>query len=537
VSEIEYLRMEWGKDIIELEKDEETGWTVLLPYRDRASDALVTRILSTWHAASMHPMVGLNKGQDQTPFGLTSPSLRVTLRDQVERFSFTVGTALPLAEGYYAQVGDDATIYSLMGDILEPVPTDLHAYRERALFSGTPEEVKRLEVRAGGSSIQCVRGEQGRWTLLQPLSGRGDAVSIQDFLDTLYAMDISSFVADQVSDPGIYSIDERSAEIRIYLKDQADGEVVRIGGPAQEEGTVYAADAGRLSVFTVPDEVLDLVSADVELFRDHRPVPFLMDQITGVRIQTGTQETRLEKDATTWRIFTPKPRSAAMERIESFLDLWTSPVIQEFLTATNQLSELELKAPLAEMEFITIDGEMNQSGVWSLRVYNDDREDSHRVHLVQDDVWVRLPSALLGPKLSYALSFYSLEVLNVDTDSVTGFSLDSSSATQNVVRSEAGVYSSDTGIVDAEQLGMLEQQVASLVALLPTAYFSKDVDRLTVHIRSSVGISRTLLLGNRTRTGSRYAKLLGDPVIYLLPRDSVELLGRRLVSPEKSGDD
>jgi hypothetical protein len=73
--------------------------------------------------------------------------------------------------------------------------------------------------------------------------------------------------------------------------------------------------------------------------------------------------------------------------------------------------------------------------------------------------------------------------------------------------------------------------------VMPEEFFSDDTDVLTIHVDGSVGISRKLHFGKRTQSGSRYVKLLGDPVIYLVPRNTSSLLLQDLVLPQDPSND
>ena len=523
--EIRYLRIESEDRIIELERSVD-GWMVVLPFRDRADDGIILRLLEGWYATEIDVLAGEQATQDVELFGLTEPRVRVICGDGVDQESFTIGRTLPIGGGAYVNIEGDQKFYIAEEDPQSLVPATLHAFRQRTLIAGSPDQVKRFELRGPGGSVQCVRDESGGWIILEPYSGRGASVSIQDYLETLFQAQVEQFVADQVSDPGIYAIDERSPEIRVYLRDAVEPEVIKLGGAVTGSNLVYAADSSRSSVFAVSQIMVDLLSADVTLFRDHRPVPFTPEKISGVRVLHKNFETRLARTVSNaWTVANRGIHAAAPARVKSLLDLWTAPVVQTFLDRDEAAVTYADIKPIAVLEF---DGQISESGppqLWTLRIFKGPSSSEYVGQVVNENSWVTLPSVLLAEKSVQPLSFYSLNMLSVPAVAITGFTLESRAVTQTVALADSGAFTSESGKVNASHLQDLQKAFDPLVAkavvgdsaeMLPEDFFSGEVDRLIVGVSGSVGISRTLLLGGVTPSGSRFAKVLGDSVVYLV---------------------
>jgi hypothetical protein len=438
-NEVDFLRLEFGDQIIEL-KQEAGEWQVVLPFRDRASDALISGILESWGVLSTSILEDMNSPEDVAAVGLNPPEKVIVVGSKTARMSISVGKSLPLEEGTYIQRAESEGIQIAQGDPFQFIPETLDAFRQKVLFSGLAENVKRFEIRGGERSFQCVREDSGDWRILQPFNGRGDSVSIQNFIENLYQLNVTRFVADQVSDPGIYSIDERSPEIRLYFKREAEADILQIGSAAKESGEVYASDPSRASVFTVSENVIELLETDVVLFRDHRPVPYAPQNVQGVRIRYEESEIQLEQSGLDeWRVRSPEPRPASKNRVAAFLDLWTSPVIREFVTADAKTNLAQNATRVGEVEFITGTGEGETERSWFIHLYESAQPGQRLIYLVQDDTWAIIPSALLEARAAQPLAFYSLQILAAEKKNTVGYTLESSVATQKVFKGEAGV--------------------------------------------------------------------------------------------------
>lgn len=544
--EVDFLRLEYRDQIIELKKESD-HWSIVLPFRDRASDALVDGVLKNWRLISTSPLEGMNAVEDRVSLGLNPAEKRIVVGSKTARRSIHVGKSLPLAEGVYMQRSETEMIQLSSENPFASIPESLNDFRQRNLFSGVLEDVKRFEIRGGEQSIQCVRDDSGAWMILQPVSGRGDAGFIQGFLEALYEIRVSRFVADQVSDPGIYAIDERSPEIRLYFKGEAEADIVQIGSQAKASGEVYASDPSRSSVYTVSNSVAGLLEADVKSFRDHRPVPYLARDIHRVDIRLADKTTQLEQqEGGGWIVKNPEPRPASEDRVTAFLDLWTSPVISGFMDVDTVPPESEERIVAGSLEFTVKGASGDTDQTWPIQFYPSLQPGELQIYLAHDNAWGRVPAALLEERAAQPYAFYSLNILALDKTSMVGFEIESVSFTQKVFKTEGEGYQSEVGVINAEHIERLSDTLVSLEALAAVAesldvrphdYFSANTDILTVHVSGDVGISRKLLLGKRTPSGSRYLKVLGDPVVYLIPSETASLLIQNLVLPPDSLND
>ena len=154
-------------------------------------------------ASSLNPVNADNLVEDKTTdlakYGLTSPSLTVTVREKggkTDEIAF--GDDIPAGSQVYARVGNEPKVYAVASSVktsLDKSPNDL---RDKRLLTFDTNNLTRLDLVSGKSNIEFGKNNRGEWQILKPQPYRADSFQVEELIRKLSdaKMDLSTSAED-----------------------------------------------------------------------------------------------------------------------------------------------------------------------------------------------------------------------------------------------------------------------------------------------------------------------------------------------------
>lgn len=526
------MEVEWvSSDFRLVLQKQPTGWTMDFPVRDWASDARVKEWLHGLARQELYRPDIDAIGADDSRLGLDPPLIQMTVGDGVERTKVDFGRPTALGKGTYVRFPPKDAVWVLRSS-MEDLSPDVLQLRNRELFPFPIEDVQRIELRGASGTMQVKRDTGRTWSLLYPIAARASERVVEDWLEELLAQRIGFFVAENVSDTGVYGLIDNSPEIRLYQEGAAEPVTLVLGDSlSSATGLVYAAVRSRDAVFAVPAALLDLADWSAEELRDRRPVPINRKDLQKVSIEYPGELLSLERNPRgQWDLIRSDRFAADEAKVDSLLKIWTAPIVLRFDDERKgRPPDLEgEKSPEVVLHFVGLDEE-GVSREWSISLPEKASGEVVLAWMEPDLQWVELPSVLFQQALFNPLSFYGKKIFQFDPALVSGWQWESGSGTQRVQRSDspeaaAAVQRQAEWMVGLESIGVVDERTE----LLPSEYFQEPVDRVTVLMEGPGGGSLTVILGNLTTEGHRLARALGAPQIFLLRQEDAERLMKPL---------
>jgi len=549
-SRVDYVR--FRTDTLDLACKKDDGlWYVIRPVRVRADAGEIDRILFGLESLEKADLVPLRemkkKGLTLRDYGLETPQLRFSLKDDAGSRTFFVGHKTPLGNQVYVQEKDRKAVLVAEARLLDLVPASLDALRDHKLFTGTRYEVERLEVRGPSGFMQFSRAVDGQWKLQQPVATGADPGAVRSLLDLLYNARIERFIADTLSDPAAYGLDDSASRVSLWTEGKELEQTVSFGEPLEENPElIYARNRAFESVFGVSSnlsEIFKLKPADV---RDRRVLPVTATEVRALQLEENGRSIELHRQEDgSWSLVRPAPGKADREQVESVIRSWLDARADWFVDPPITNAETYgFYEPARSIRFLT---EIPSTSAPPRVALPKGRAVQISARPLGSNLVVRLADepALMGVKQSLAaqfsldpLSFRDRDMLSISPAEVRSLSLSRGS---DLKRVEMGADGTFTAVGDPGALVDLDA-VEDLLALLEPLRVDRYVDlnpvdlslygldapagALTIGLSGESGIEKTLLLGNQAGGDGFYIMLRGGDVVALAPAALLAVLDR-----------
>ena len=283
------------------------GWALKSPHAEKADTMLVQSFLNA--------LDGLKTSEFLAPSKVPLPNLDPPLMDvkvwqsprssdsaQKQDSSAGPPTAPPalslrlgrhdrLKKTVFGQIEGDSVILALPDSLLDVLPRNQYAFRDRGVLAVSPASVAKITlIREGKTTVLEPDGSAktpNRWRMLEPVKAPADTGAITQLLALLSDLRAEEFAADTVGDGKIFGFDHPP----IVVSWQAEGAhgghpdpaknaasapashaagTLKIGNPVPgKPGTFYASIEGLPVVFTLAGEAIQILAAE---FRDSQVI-------------------------------------------------------------------------------------------------------------------------------------------------------------------------------------------------------------------------------------------------------------------------
>ncbi len=269
----------------------------------------------------MHPRVWLNPRLDPPDIrvqGWQRPSPdRADPKSEPQshelRFDLSLGRVDALKKTVYGRIAGDTTILAVPKSIVDELPRNSLAFRDRTLLSIKPQEFARVTIERPSLSVTVeappTTGARGtQWRMVEPVEAPTDESAVTALLLTLGNLRAETWESDVVGDGRSFGLDKPLLRVKWTLQARpAPGGstpvagkqgVLRIGTDEVQDGqSFYANIEGDAKVFTVNPSVVIPVTRGRSLHTQN-VFEFQADRPPGIRSScSGRRESvSLEKE-------------------------------------------------------------------------------------------------------------------------------------------------------------------------------------------------------------------------------------------------
>ena len=208
-----------GEEIRLARKDGE--WFLTAPLKTRADQDAVHSFLST--LASMHKERELEGVEDLKPYGLDKPILVVEFTAQEQTRRLAIGPNTPGELNCYAYKDQDTRRLLVLnvahkGALERP----LAAFRDKTVFTFTPEKAKSLSLKTANTSALLEKQASGRWRWVgrDKFPVRGDKV--EELLRFIHSVKVKEFISDAPKDLAGYGLAPPQGEVAVLQEKEPE---------------------------------------------------------------------------------------------------------------------------------------------------------------------------------------------------------------------------------------------------------------------------------------------------------------------------
>ncbi len=294
-----------GADRFTVAKDNGHWALVVGAHRYEADEPEIERVLTEAEMVSPSRRLGRLDAGSRERFGLTSPRVRVTLREARNdvAMTFAVGGLVASEQAAYVEVnGAGFVVPRSFADAFVRRASEL---RDRTLSSLEPSRLTRLEIDGGPGGHRIYEQAQGIWRLTTPAEGRVARTRMESLLHDLRDMRATRFLVDEADAAAMQRAGLQPAQLTVTATRATGGPVVtfRFGGPCgdyHDEIAVTRNDTGAIAC--VGRSILENVDRHADDMRDDRLLWARPDEVERVRVHSSSGEFTIVRDRDHWRM-------------------------------------------------------------------------------------------------------------------------------------------------------------------------------------------------------------------------------------------
>ena len=542
---------------LKLVKDATGNWHLKSPFQADADSEKVNQMLDDI----------LNKRVKQTlevtalaQYGLDTPSITLSLwTEQASPAAiFSIGKKA-INFSVYVKEKSEAHIFLIESSALDDLtksPTDL---RDRSVIKFNTETVSNIQLTYFKSrqlkdkpvkiessltdtykTLNCEKRD-GTWRVTHPIKAKADTQEIEDILSELRSLQVSTFEADQADADTPAQLEKTGLDtprIQIELTDGNNTHALDIGAEVSpENGTsrhVYVKSVHQHAIYTVSDDIYQLLSTSVFDLRDKRIIDFQRTDTIRIEIRRGQETTVCSKNPdNAWELQTPtgtmKTDAQAVDDLLFGVDSLEAAAFVDH--PAKNLASYGLAPPSIAVAFT----QRGQERPAVLHIGDATKDGTVYVKAEQSDQVARVERSLIDKIALGAAWLRDKQVLNFHIDDAIRFTLhgEESLTCQRLgtnwrltspVKEEANNTEVNAIIYELDDLRADTYVPSEPVLTDAVTGFSTPQLQITVELRNRKVY--TLQVGNQTEASGRfYARLQHEPnLIFLLNAELVPKL-------------
>ncbi len=529
------------RDGVEIECSKESGtWRLIRPTDAPVNAGIVDQMIAGMARVERGELITAqtleDRGLSPSDYGFDEPRARITFQNNRGTFTWLIGRNAPLGEMLYIMTEGEADIIVAPQALLNLVPTDAAWIRNHALFRDDAASVRGIDLRRPKGFLQLRQPENNGWLMQQPHKSRVDVLSVHALIEKILAARINKFITDEKTDLTVYGLGDPVYELTLFTLDEKTQSLL-IGKPNPDQpDTRYAKWVERDSVFTVPEEWIELFETEEDQLRSRHILGVLPARITELQITRGEQQVDLMQTNGLWKITRPARWNAESAQVNEWLQTLALAVVLDFVDDPSpEQSQLMTDAPWSIL--FAENGETN-----TLRISEANAANLRLVQRNDESSFYTTDASFVDKAFADPLFFRSHTVLQIDPSQIKKITQKSPEGERCVQTTENTFTCTDPAQrVNSEAVfelasQLMDLQAARYIAFNPDALEPYGLDkpsfRLSVTLNGTNTLGRVILLGN-TVEGGRFAMVQGQTVVFVLADKTVQTLTQHVTQSEK----
>ncbi len=191
-------------------------WRLTQPTKEKADQAQIQALVTKLDGLETSEFFKPNQIRNS---GLNPPLLTIKVWEKGSpepTAQLQVGNHDLLRKTVFAQLPNDQVVLVLLDTIVEVLPKNTLAFRDRAILSENPGSIQKLVISHPGRTVEIEPNQTGapnEWRMVRPVDARADAASVTRALAVLTGLRAEQFITDSVGDGKAFGLDRPAREI------------------------------------------------------------------------------------------------------------------------------------------------------------------------------------------------------------------------------------------------------------------------------------------------------------------------------------
>ena len=545
------INKEGLRETIIMGKETEDKWLMSEPVSARADHTVINDITKDLPELEKKDVI---TSTDYAKYGLDKPAIIATFSTKDKTYQFNVGKEAPLGLGIYIQLVTPAPdqkqsdIYVVAKSFYEKLNKSLFDFRYKKVFETDTYKINKIEFKySDGGTIEIAKAGDS-WDITKPVSDHCDKTKVQDIINAINDMQITSFEEDNVTDFARYGLLPPELMMTVYYPNTVRSdlppqtEVLLIGKkPATDATKYYGMRQGTPTVFTVETTLANRLMVNSTELRNKKPFEVDKEKVSQITLKYSDQVLfDIIRDKEQWNFITPANMEFNQDSIKSFLEKLNDTVVESFTAESEtNLSTLGLAEPfngltLTYKEKDTESGFRFGFGAEPKHVYLK-RTDAPRIVALNKDIYEYLRKG--------SIHFRKKGLLSIGADKIKCLTIeepakDKTVYIQDKIQEWSVITSPNAAAVKLEKpenVNAFRNQIcyltaSELVAEYPDSLtpYGLDTPQTTVAIEydkdDGTTLQKILKIGKKAENNNYYGMIQNEPLIFYLDNAVIEAL-------------
>ena len=449
------------------------------------------------------------------------------------------------------------------------------AYRGKRILDVATTDINSLKIKTKSGEVAFNKAPEGKWTLVNPKGVDIDDPKVSQLTTALSNFEVTEFLEEKPTPEDLaskYGLDKPLITLEVGLVDTKKPSKKMLIGKAQDPKTLKPKPAevnpadpkagdvkpevqkpgffARLDtsgpVFVVNSELVSSLDKDALAYLPQDFWKMLPEEISALKVVRAKGEFKLERNDTGWKITEPFSALPFTEKMDSLAKEIIAPKAESFVSLDSKDdAKFGFNKPFIQLSVFDKDKKEK-----TLLLGNSPSDmPSLRYAKLKD----KSPIALVNADLIKALDLDALDlldglVLRQDPSKIKLFKIESGNNKLSISRDKdswmvsepkAGSFKGDSDAVISLQSLWFNLRADGFAAYGPKADLASfGLDKPEIKIELVVindeekEVSRLLEVGSevKTKAGARFARLVNDPAIFILPPTTITILQRTFLA-------
>jgi hypothetical protein len=266
-------------------------WQLVEPAKAPADDMEMTSITSSLAGLEIQRVVDANAA-DVKKYGLDPARVSVAFRSKGQKDvrRIELGEKTPTGGDLYARIPGEKRVFLVSSYLDSTFNKTPFALRDKAILKVDRQKADGLELVEGATNVQLTK-KGTDWMLVKPLAARADFAAVESALERVGSAQMVGISEENATNLAKYGLDKPTATINVSL---GSSRATLLLGKT-ENAVVYAKDASRPMVFTVPPTLKTDVIKPVSEFRRKDLFDARAFTTTHIEFRRGSETIVLDK--------------------------------------------------------------------------------------------------------------------------------------------------------------------------------------------------------------------------------------------------
>lgn len=243
-----------------------------------------------------------DKATALAPFGLETPTMRVTVIADSRQETLSIGESGPISSTLYAMRESDKKVLLTDLSVKDFLNKTLLAFRKKQILPVDSNQIERVRLSYPKTEIVLYRGdekEKKKWTIRYPIEAPADQSAARTLVLKLDDLKAMAFID---AGPQRDDVQKRllKPDIKIMVYASGVDHTIKLYRPDPASGEAFAVTTPDAPIYRINPMVMQDLTKDLFMLQDKRLLGMDRDEIARLEVKTRDNHYALIRQNTLW---------------------------------------------------------------------------------------------------------------------------------------------------------------------------------------------------------------------------------------------